>query len=787
MSDNYGNNFYTPKELDHSYGHAFLSAEGDIFYSPNCSRRVDVPAPDGRYPFYLREARFEKFLSPRWWLRPYHYFSFVPLRPSFDGIVFETLRDVMPFIGPVEGGRFGLSSRKLKHWLELEDSLIVVAHLLNKGFFTRVRPGLTPIPPSLTGFKKTYGTFRAACVGIVASRDWFLMWMSLISSKISDIETFREDWFSYLNRKECTQDWLSAVQSSMVCDFSWHCPRVGTFLNVQNPEEEQPSVEWFYSWDIPVWYRPGPGSPSHVQPPPHILQLATTSLSRSPSPSRASSPSSAPPPPRAPSPLRAPSPSPTKYSGHEYEKAQKAYIATKPWEAFFAAREVKRQIKLAKETPSERQSRINRERKPPTVSADVFLWDWSADGAIELVRTRVGKKEREDVLGNRSNNQCKYDAVFNIWDVSDYFGPDDPDDDDDDDYGGGADIGNDDMDVDVGLDIDRDRNTVNAFISERIDQSSNRQFVLAIAPSSDQGPEVDLTHEANQIDIFRHMSYFYGFVPPLPIQATDSVPIVQKDWEDCLKSVGLRTDTRRPPPGLTGPIVDFVRRLQGGSPRDFEWDLLPGNRQPLNRETIVKCFLKLNEELFLVDGSFLADGNFTDWKIALTKSANALYTLRYILQSSEHPSSAALARHLAEEGIPFYTLSRLPPFPSSIRLDAVKTRIPRRGANYHFTLTDFHSYVAERKRLLATPRARAAILRGGIVGRLAKEHLEVDSVTFGPSSSVTAHGLGYSVEADGATYWDDGLSRDELAVICGFYCCFTGTFISWFFFLSNYI
>jgi hypothetical protein len=239
--------------------------------------------------------------------------------------------------------------------------------------------------------------------------------------------------------------------------------------------------------------------------------------------------------------------------------------------------------------------------------------------------------------------------------------------------------------------------------------------------------------------------------------------------------------------------VDFVRRLQGSGPgkgscpRDFEWDILPGNRQPLNREAISKCFHKLKDGLFLVNGSFLADGNVTDWQIAVTTSANALYTLLYILQSSGYPSSAALARHLAEEGIPFYTLSVLDPLPSSISLNAFRTRIPRRGANYRFTPTDFRLYVAERKQLLATPRARAAILRGGIVGRLAKEHLEVDSVIFGPSSCVIAHRLGYSVEAAGITYWDDGLTDDELAVICGLYCCYTGMFTSSYFILSNYV
>ena len=778
MVQTYGNNFYTPKELDHSSGRAFLSTGGDIFYSPNCSRQVDVPAPDHRYPFYVKEARFEWFLSPRWWQKPYHYFSFVPLRPRFDGAVFGCLREFIPDVDLLEDDRFALSSRKVGQWVEVEDSLIMVAHLLNDGFLTRVRPGLTPIPPSLLGFRRSFSTLRAARVQIAASRDWFLMWMSLISSKIADIETFHEDWFSFLNRKKFSQDWLSALHSSIVCDFTRHCPRVGTFLNVQTPEAEQPSVEWFYSWGIPVWYRPPCNSElRHLQPPPHILQLATTFISRAPSPYQAPSPFRAPSPstvPRTSSPSMAVSPTPHTQdnSGHEHERAQRAHVATKPWEAFFAAREVHSRKILANETPNQLQTRLNRERKPPTKSADVFLWEWSTDGSIELVRRRVSKKEREDVLDCHSRLQCKYDAVLNVWDVCNYFGPDDPDDDDDDDRGGSGDISND----FVGPEIDR--NTVEAFIDERIGQSSTHQRVLAVAPLSDQGPEVDLTQEANHVDVFRYLSHFYGFVAPLPIPAKDSVPIGHKDWDECLKSVGLQTSTHPPPPGLTGPIVDFIRRLQKDGPREFEWDIFPGNRQPLNRETIAKCFHKLNDGLFVVNGDFLDGKNVTCWRIAVTNSANALYTLRYILQSSEYPTSEALARHLAEKGISFHTLLRLGPFPSSIPLNEFKTRIPRRGANYLFTPADFGSYVAERKHLLATPRGRAAILQGGIVGRLAKEHLEADySVMSGPSSAVTVHRLGYSVEDDGITYWDDGLSDDELAIICGLYCCYTGIII----------
>ena len=278
--------------------------------------------------FYVKEARFKNFLLPWWWTLPYHYLSFIPLCPLFDGIVFECLWDIVSEIGPTVDGRFALSSRKIDHWLEIEDSLMVVSHLLDKGFFTRLQPSLTPIPPSILGFyKKTFSSLQVTHLCIAASRDLFLLWMTPISNKITAIETVHEDWFSYLVEHKCLQDWVSAVQS-MICDFSWHCPHVGTFLNIQNPQPQQPSVEWFYSWDIPVWYIPGGGNPelAHLQPPPHILQMVMTFILK------------------APSSLWAPSPSPTlEYSSLEYEKVQRAYIATRPWEVFFAACKVHRQ------------------------------------------------------------------------------------------------------------------------------------------------------------------------------------------------------------------------------------------------------------------------------------------------------------------------------------------------------------------------------------------------------------------------------------------------------------
>ncbi|KDR65530.1 hypothetical protein GALMADRAFT_23072, partial [Galerina marginata CBS 339.88] len=656
--------------LDHSSGHAFLSPAGDIFYSPNSSRTVEVPVVPGaseEYLFHLPKLRFDTFLSPRWWTKPYHYLSFVPLRPSFDG---------------------------------LEGALVTIAHLLHVGSRLRARAALNPIPPSLLGFKKSFKSLRAARLRVAASRDWFLMWMTLISSKIADIETRTEvdnckDWFSILAAGGLPQAWLSSLQSSIVCDFSSFCPRVGTFLNILHPQPDQPPVEWFYYWNISVWYYWGSGNPKlgHLQPPAHILQAATTFISKAPSssslpavPPTSHSPTSYPPPP-----------------------TKNAYLASKPWEAFFTAREKHNAQLLVDETPQKRQIRLSREINPPTTSADVFTWDWSEGGTMELVRRRVLKDDREDVLGNYTGGDRIYDSFSNVWDVCEYFGDADPryeetsihDHDDED-------------DLEPPVDPSTAQKECQAYVDERISHNLTcHSYATHVAPSR-LTSEVSLVLPIGELDVYDHLALRFGFVGPIPIPLNDSAAINLSDWDECL-----------------------------------------------------------NDCLFLLDNAILHEKSA--WHIAVTTSANALYVLRKLLSCQQPLSAVIVAQLLADEGIPFHTLLELHSLPLTMSLNSIETKIPRRVAGHRFGPADYASYIAHRGHLLATPRGRAALLHGGIVTRLAREHMGIESASFGPSSAVTIHRLGYSFTAtSNITYWDDALTQQELEVICGLHYCFTG-------------
>ena len=98
-----------------------------------------------------------------------------------------------------------------------------------------------------------------------------------------------------------------------------------------------------------------------------------------------------------------------------------------------------------------------------------------------------------------------------------------------------------------------------------------------------------------------------------------------------------------------------------------------------------------------------------------------------------------------------------------------------RLSDYQFSRDDYEAYVRDRARLLMSPRGRAALLQGGIVAQIAREHIAVDSALLGPSSSVIVHRLGMHItDTSGLEFWDDNLTENEIGIICGVHRCFTG-------------
>ncbi|KAF9528671.1 hypothetical protein CPB83DRAFT_732896, partial [Crepidotus variabilis] len=89
-------------------------------------------------------------------------------------------------------------------------------------------------------------------------------------------------------------------------------------------------------------------------------------------------------------------------------------------ERFFELRKERNIRIIAKESPKDQQRRLSREKQPPTISARVFEWTPNALGEYEC--DEIDKRERADALGERDEDECRYDAVQNEWHICALWG-----------------------------------------------------------------------------------------------------------------------------------------------------------------------------------------------------------------------------------------------------------------------------------------------------------------------------------------------------------------------------
>ncbi|KAJ7816387.1 hypothetical protein B0H13DRAFT_1663399, partial [Mycena leptocephala] len=99
-----------------------------------------------------------------------------------------------------------------------------------------------------------------------------------------------------------------------------------------------------------------------------------------------------------------------------------------------------------------------------------------------------------------------------------------------------------------------------------------------------------------------------------------------------------------------------------------------------------------------------------------------------------------------------------------------------RPPNYKPDMRDYRSYVAVRSRFLLSARGRAALLYGGIIGRLARSEVSSEEVLRGPSDDVLIDGICLWDGHSAAAYWDDRLTGEEIDLICGVYHVATGKY-----------
>jgi hypothetical protein len=531
------------RSVDRSNGQV-LVLNGDLYYSPNCTRRVALPPPDvdqgrERNIFQYREVILQHFHQPRWWTLPFGWISFIPLQPQFVGFPFDCLAHLPNRCEKIEKLGFALPQRLVNRWRTLDAALGKATGILIK---QHEIPAVRPFSPWAYGYSTAFRSHRIPLQQAAFSRDWFVVWMGLLSFLIAYTESITyadaeavPNWLQLLADLDFNQAWLAGIHRSTVCSFSSETPRAGAFLHLPPIDSRQPSVQWFCYYHIPVWYRWGPEqekdmSLSAIAPLREQLQMGTTFLSQELSIDH--------------------SPSPDAFTNDPA-----------PWEAFFAERD-KRHARLAPtESQEHRQIRLDRQRMPPTSSAKVFEWLKNVKDPTRWDRTPVLKKERQDILDYYGSQQKRYDAWENEWDCCELFGPLDPD-----------------------QEVDYDD-----LCAGHDETDPNKNAACPPPPvegfadvSEDNSDDIPSSSPLQVRAVAEILSIHYGFVPPLSLSASPtSIDEIQQN--KFLRSIGhTHSDGSLFSSNLGSQAIRFVQTLVNRHrPSADSWDLDHTNRKAL--------------------------------------------------------------------------------------------------------------------------------------------------------------------------------------------------------------
>ena len=275
------------------------------------------------------------------------------------------------------------------------------------------------------------------------------------------------------------------------------------------------------------------------------------------------------------------------------------------------------------------------------------------------------------------------------------------------------------------------------------------------------------------IDVVETVSLIYGYVPTLGLPSAPTT--CKHNWEWVLKTLGFSGD---PAPGVLSTnekdaITGFLDCVIEGKliPQDLD-DLNPRNHVSLNGLYDFHRVERISNDLLVFHPPTLSA---CTWSLGVTPEV-ALYVVRYWLMNPKAHTILTICHRLLERGIPFHTFISLPSYPTDKVISKAFTPEPFRISGQLFSLDDFGSAWLQCKAVLTSPQGRAAVLYGGIVGRLVREFLSKDAILKGPSIQAKRHrGDVYkSTQHPGHSYWDDTLTQDEIAVICGTYVLYTG-------------
>lgn len=720
-------------------------------------------------------------------LNAYPHIAFVPVSVRFRGPLFNRLNDRTLHS---HDAKWELHADLRESWCRLENGLWNVAIILQEALsnhmwslnFSRFPP------PSHFGYLRSHKSQNIAKRCINSSVDAFVTLTSFCSYLIAlhcDAEGHTSAnasrWTRILHANGVHPAWVENFAKSDFNDFT-NTERIGTIVHPGCGWLEE--VPMMLRFNIPIWvlwredapddYRSKPGGlkicaffPSHdnivekrrqaeVSEEPQqaeVLGTQQTTLSIQPaSPAPRTSPI-------LPTSLLRSTPPPNVSAAvpRMFPRSENGSLQRygEGFKEFFDRMNESYERAKATETEALRAQRVSRERSattggPPGRSGPrVYVWEEDIDFEGYLLRKLVPRSQVPDVWDQYSFQQRRFDGRLNQWDLCFELGPDKEEN---------------------GYEDDEDLRFLSGSWGGNWDGEVcdwKKDLVYGYCAYQTPGLDVDLASPSLEDILYRR----YGFhVSP---DYVSSSPNVSTSLQDIKTVLGHRNAFAAVQE--LAAIVEFYHALLEDRPIPPSiCDLYDSNEIPLKHHlqslnsAVKVCSVKKSTYYFL---ETTAPGfDTTRYSIAVTDPMTAVQHYRERWGTTRQQ----LAKSLLDLGIPFNTYTPLStPDTSPARrfrpLGEKPDRIP-----------DSFDYAEYEDRLLAflhQPRGRAALLRGGIVWRLAKEVLGNtlnEMVLAGPSTQAYQYGHSLTFDAAQGQFWDDVLLVEELHLVCGLYLQYSG-------------
>ena len=380
-------------------------------------------------------------------------------------------------------------------------------------------------------------------------------------------------------------------------------------------------------------------------------------------------------------------------------------------------------------------------------------------------------------------NQKRYDAFSNEWDCCEEFGTLAP----------GEFLDGDDSDDDFNMGppsaaVENHAPGPDTPLTDTLVADNAQPATVVDVGSFSITCPAEMIFDWEELETSQLLYEIYGFVPPLPLP-TQSSSLSDRDRSLLSTIVGLhRNDFEFFKSPAASFALEFMKLLgDSKTPKNSTWDIADGNRVSISSSGLFSRLRVIDgignpgqDKWFVFD---FKEEATVPWMVAVHNVNDAFFVCRF---DRPRPRGSPrtdfeVARELLNHGIQFSTLLAVKRLPPSITPEIT---VPVRLPGYRFTQDDFYAYEQQRATLLSDPRvARSALLRGGIVWRLAVATLSFDDVLEGPTTAATLERRGIIVRSslESVDLVDDGLSQLELDIVCGLHHCYTGMFFIAFF------